>query len=39
MSKAFGWLEARGSTIPDAMDALHARVEKLVRKQATEEDA
>ena len=37
--EGIGWLEARGTTMIEAMEALQARVEKLVREKATEEDA
>jgi hypothetical protein len=37
--EGIGWLEARGTTMMEAMDALHARVEKVVKEKATEEDA
>jgi len=33
-----GWLEARGTTLVEAMEALQARVAKIVAEQATEED-
>jgi hypothetical protein len=36
--EGLGWLEARGATMIEAMEALHARVEKIVREKATEEE-
>jgi hypothetical protein len=36
--KGIGWLEARGTTMMEAIDALHTRVEKIVSEKATEEE-